>query len=89
MDAFEQHRMTALVFYPNESNILYELEAAITTDFLLVLQDSSTLSILLPRVPVPSTPFSQFMFELCHVEKTKINKKETGIGPFLTTLHKF
>ena len=32
--AFEQHRMTALVFYPNERNILYELEAAITTDFL-------------------------------------------------------
>ena len=27
--------------------------------------------------------FSQFVFELCHVEKTKINKKEAIIGPFL------
>ena len=24
----------------------------------------------------------QFIFELCRVEKTKINKKEAGIGPF-------
>ena len=26
--------------------------------------------------------FYQFVFELCHVEKTKINEKEAGIGPF-------
>ena len=25
---------------------------------------------------------SIYIFELCHVEKTKINKKEAGIGPF-------
>ena len=27
--------------------------------------------------------FCQFTFELCHVEKTKINKKEAGIDQFL------
>ena len=26
--------------------------------------------------------YYQFVFELCHVEKTKINEKEAGIGPF-------
>ena len=25
---------------------------------------------------------SIYIFELCHVEKTKINKKEAGMGPF-------
>ena len=49
--------------------------------------DSSLPSILLPRVRVPRT-FStlyQFIFELCHVEKTKINEKGTGMDPFKKT----
>ena len=43
--------------------------------------DSSTPTILPPRVRVPSTPsmlLSNYI-DLCHVEKTKINKKEAGI----------
>ena len=45
--------------------------------------DSSAPSILLPRVQVPSTPsmFLSIYIDLCHEEKTKINKK-AGIGPF-------
>ena len=45
--------------------------------------DSSAPSILLPRVQVPSTPsmLLSIYIDLCHEEKTKINKK-AGIGPF-------
>ena len=49
--------------------------------------DSSAPSILPPRVRVPSTPsmLLSIYIDLCHVEKTKINKKEAGIGPFKKT----
>ena len=47
--------------------------------------DSSAPTILPPRVRVPSTPsmLLSIYIDLCHVEKTKINKKEARIGPFL------
>ena len=40
-------------------------------------------SILLPQVRVPSTPsmLLSIYFELCQVEKTKINKKRPGLAP--------
>ena len=46
--------------------------------------DSSTPTILPPRVRVPSTPsmLLSIYVDLCHVEKTKINKKGARIGPF-------
>ena len=49
--------------------------------------NSSEPSILPPWVPVPSPKhtirFDQFIFEVCHVEKTKINKKRQGLVHFL------
>ena len=50
--------------------------------------DSSAPSTLPAQVRVPS--FYQFIFELCHVEKTKINKNVPGFAllkkkPFITT----
>ena len=54
--------------------------------------DSSAPSILPPRVRVPSTPSMLFQFILfklyicqlnSNVKRTKINKKEAGITPFL------
>ena len=46
--------------------------------------DSSVPSILPPWVRVPNIPSTllSIYIDLCHVEKTKINKKEASIGPF-------
>ena len=47
---------------------------------------SSTPTIMQPRVRIPSTPstFLSFYFcEFCNQKRSKINKKEAGIGPFL------
>ena len=47
--------------------------------------DSSAPSILPPRFESQAhhLRFYQFIFELCHVEKTKINKKRQGLVHFL------
>ena len=49
--------------------------------------DSSAPTILPPRVRVPSTPSTLFIVKICTMlslcwERTKINKKEAGFGPF-------
>ena len=46
--------------------------------------DSSLPVILLPRVQVPRTPsmLLSIYIDLCHVEKTKINKKRPGLANF-------
>ena len=47
--------------------------------------DSSAPSILPPQVRAPSTPSTllSIYIDLCHVEKTKINKKRPGLSHFL------
>ena len=51
--------------------------------------DLSAPSILLPWVKVPSGDlrFYQIIIELCDVEKTKMSKKQAGIGPLKELLH--
>ena len=42
--------------------------------------DWSAPSILPPQVQIPT--LFQYIFELCHVENTKINKKRPGLAHF-------
>ena len=46
--------------------------------------DSFAPSIMLPKYTINA--FINLKFELRHIEKTAINRKEAGIGPFKKTI---
>ena len=71
----------AMAATPNQLTIL-------VTKLLLIKHEleRKTPSLLPPRVRVPSQAhhqcFYQIIFDLCHAENTKINKKRPGLAHF-------